>query len=215
MCWLDNGYAWISVNFRGSTGFGRRFLERIWGDLGRWELADMVAARDWLVAQEIARPDEVFVHGGSYGGYLTLFALGKRPDLWIGGMALVADADLTAVYEQCSEALRGALAAWMLGTPAERPEAYAASSPITYAADVAAPVLVIQARNDTRVPAQQMESYEQRMRSLGKDIEVVWLEGGHQSFGPDTMLYCYETMLAFADRTLARKRAAQVGSPTP
>jgi dipeptidyl aminopeptidase/acylaminoacyl peptidase len=205
-CWLDHGYAWLSVNYRGSTGFGRAFLEQIWGDLGRWELADMVAAREWLVAKRIAVPDEIFVQGGSYGGYLTLFALGKRPDLWAGGLAIAADADLVSAYEHCAEALRGALRAWMLGTPAERPQAYAASSPITYAAEVAAPVLVIQARNDTRVPPQQIEDYERRLRSLGKEIEVVWLEGGHQSFGPDTLVHCYETMLAFVERTLTRRR---------
>ncbi|HZN76536.1 MAG TPA: prolyl oligopeptidase family serine peptidase [Micromonosporaceae bacterium] len=206
-CWLDNGYAWMSVNYRGSTGFGRRFLEQIWGDLGRWELTDMVAAREWLVAEGIANPDEVFVHGASYGGFLTLYALGKSPDLWAGGLALVADADMAAAYEDASPALKAAVAAWMLGTPDERPEAYAAASPITYAADVAAPVLVIQARNDTRVPPKQMENYEQKMRSLGKDIEVIWYDGGHQSIGPEVMVQWYEAMLEFADRTLARKRS--------
>jgi len=205
-CWLDHGYAWMGVNYRGSTGFGRSFMEQIWGDLGRWELADLVAARDWLVTQAIAVPDEVFIHGASYGGYLTLFALGKRPDLWAGGLALVATADFTSEYEHASPALQAAVAAWMLGTPDERPEAYAASSPITYAADVTAPVLVIQARNDTRVPAGQMEDYERRMKELGKDIDVVWLEGGHQSVGPDVQVRCYETMLAFADRVRASKR---------
>jgi dipeptidyl aminopeptidase/acylaminoacyl peptidase len=201
--WLDHGYAWISVNYRGSLGFGRDFAEQIWGDLGHRELADMVAARDWLVAQGIARADEIFLFGGSYGGYLTLFGLGKRPDLWVGGMAIAADADLAGCYEHSSDALRAAVAGWMRGTPAERPEAYARSSPITYAADVAAPVLVIQFRNDTRVPPQQMEGYERRMRELGKDIEVVWLDGGHQSGGPDTWVRCHEKMLEYAERVRA------------
>jgi dipeptidyl aminopeptidase/acylaminoacyl peptidase len=204
--WLDHGYAWISVNYRGSLGFGREFTEMIWGDLGRWELEDMVAARDWVVAEGIARADEIFVCGASYGGYLTLFALGNRPDLWVGGMAMVAEADLASSYEHSSEALRAALAGWMRGTPDERPEAYAKSSPITYAAEVAVPVLVIQARNDTRVPPQQMEAYERRMRELGKDIEVMWLDGGHRSVGPDTLVRSYEKMLEFAAGVLARHR---------
>jgi dipeptidyl aminopeptidase/acylaminoacyl peptidase len=204
--WPDHGYAWISVNYRGSLGFGQEFAEQIWGDLGHRELEDMVAARNWAVAEGIARADEIFLCGASYGGYLTLFGLGRRPDLWIGGMAVAADADLAVCYEHSSEALRAAVAGWMRGTPSERPEAYAKSSAITYAADVAAPVLVVQMRNDTRVPAEQMEGYERRMRELGKDIEVVWFEGGHQSVGPQMLISCYERMLAFAESVLARKR---------
>jgi dienelactone hydrolase len=207
-CWLDHGYAWISVNFRGSLGFGVEFAEQIWGDMGRLELQDMVAARDFVVRGGIARPDEVFAFGASYGGYLTLFALGRRPDLWVGGMGLACDADLALSYEDASEALKAAMAGWMKGTPAQRPDAYANSSPITYAADFAAPVLIIQARNDTRTPPRQIEVFERRMRELGKELEVTWLDGGHQSVGPDMLIHVFETMLDFAGRTLARKRAA-------
>ena len=100
--WAENGFAWLSVNFRGSTTFGRDFQAKIWGDAGHWELEDMVAARDFLVGQGIALPDKVLVTGGSYGGYLTLLALGKRPNLWAGGMGLVAIADQTLTWEDSS-----------------------------------------------------------------------------------------------------------------
>jgi dipeptidyl aminopeptidase/acylaminoacyl peptidase len=206
-CWLDHGYAWISVNFRGSLGFGVEFAEQIWGDMGRLELEDMVAARDFVVREGIARPDEVFAHGASYGGYLTLFALGRRPDLWAGGMGIVVDTDLVLAYEDASEALKAAIAGWMKGTPTERPAAYAKSSPVTYAADFAAPVLIIQGRNDTRTPPRQVEIFERRMRELGKELEVSWFDGGHQSVGPDLWVRAFETMLDFAERVLKRQRA--------
>jgi dipeptidyl aminopeptidase/acylaminoacyl peptidase len=204
--WLDHGYAWINVNFRGSLGFGRQFAEQIWGDLGNLELEDMVAARDFLVAQGISRPDEILLYGASYGGYLTLLGLGKRPDLWAGGIAIAADADMTMTYEDSSEALKAAAAGWMRGTPSERPDAYVKSSPITYAEHVAAPVLVLQLRNDTRTPPRQMEKYERVMRELGKDIELIWLDGGHQSGGPDMWVTCHEKMLEFTEGVLARIR---------
>ena len=203
---LDHGYAWISVNYRGSVGFGRDFTEKIWGDLGHWELADMAAAHEWVVREGIARPDEIFAFGASYGGYLTLFALGRRPDLWAGGMGIVAEADLAVSYTEVSDALRAAMRGWMKGSPEDRPEAWARSSPITYVADFAAPTLVIQARNDSRIGVKQMQDFEQRMREHGKEIELVWLEGGHQSFGPDTVVYCWERMLSFVDGVLARRR---------
>ncbi len=150
--WLDHGYAYLTVNYRGSTTFGRAFKEKIWGDLGHWEVEDMVAARDWLLREGIARPDAILVTGGSYGGYLTLMALGTRPDLWAGGMALVAPADFITEYYDGTDWSKGYLTAMMGGTPEERPAQYAASSPITYAERVTAPLLVIQGRNDLRCP---------------------------------------------------------------
>jgi dipeptidyl aminopeptidase/acylaminoacyl peptidase len=194
----------MSVNFRGSTTFGRDFAERIWGQTGRWELEDMVAARAWLVEQGIARPDQVFITGGSYGGYLTLYALGRRPDLWAGGMAVAAEGDLVTSYHEASDALRAAIAGWMRGTPQERPEAYAASSPITYATAVTAPLLVIQARNDTRTPPRQLENYQHRLLELGKEIEVDWFDGGHLSIGPQLWISFQERMLDFANRVRTR-----------
>jgi dipeptidyl aminopeptidase/acylaminoacyl peptidase len=202
--WLDHGFAFLSINYRGSTTFGRMFQQQIWGDLGNLEVADMVAARDWLVREGIARPDAILLTGWSYGGYLTLQALGKRPDLWAGGMAGIAIADWSIQYEDSAETLKGYQAAIFGGTPAEKPEQYAASSPISYAERVRAPVLIIQGRNDTRTPARPIELYEQKMRALGKQIEVEWFDAGHLGAFADTELAVahQELMLRWAYRVL-------------
>jgi dipeptidyl aminopeptidase/acylaminoacyl peptidase len=201
--WLDQGFAWLSVNYRGSIGFGRDFQERIWGDIGHWELEDMVAGRAFLVDSGVAVPDAVFAHGASYGGFLTLFALGKRPDLWAGGIAEVATTDWAQDYEEVSPALKGALSAWFGGTPEERPEAYAASSPATYAERFRAPVLVFQARNDSRVGSGQMERFVDRLRRLGKEVELVWWEGGHAWPPQDQLIDSQERAMRFAATVLA------------
>jgi Tol biopolymer transport system component/dienelactone hydrolase len=177
--WLDHGFAYLTINFRGSTTFGKEFQEQIWGNLGLWEVEDMVAGCNWLVEQGIARQDQILLTGWSYGGYLTLQALGKRPDLWAGGMAGIAIADWAIMYEEAADTLRGWQVTLFGGTPEEKPEQYAASSPITYVQNVAAPVLIIQGRNDTRTPARPIEMYEAKMQSLGKPIEVHWFEAGH------------------------------------
>ncbi len=200
--WLDHGFAFLSVNYRGSTTFGREFQQKIWGNPGHWEVEDMVAARDWLVAQGIARPDQVLLNGWSYGGYLTLQALGTRPDLWAGGMAGVAVADWAIEFEDEAETLKAYDVALFGGTPAEVPERYAASSPLTYVENVRAPVLIIQGRNDTRCPARQVEIYEQRMRALGKPIEVHWFDAGHGSPSVEQNIQFQEAMLRFAYRVL-------------
>jgi dienelactone hydrolase len=198
--WLDHGFAFLSINYRGSTTFGKAFEEQIWRDLGHWEVEDMVAARSWLVEQGIAIPDAILLTGWSYGGYLTLQALGVRPDLWAGGMAGVAIADWAVQYEDTAAMLRGYQVAILGGTPQEQPERYAASSPITYAERVRAPVLIIQGRNDTRTPARPIELYEAKMKALGKTITVHWFETGHVGSFAQTELSIQhqEMMLRFA-----------------
>jgi Tol biopolymer transport system component/dienelactone hydrolase len=202
--WLDHGFAFISVNYRGSTTFGRDFEQQIWGRPGELELEDMVAARNWLVAEGIADPGAILLTGGSYGGYLTLLGLGRRPDLWAGGMATVPIADWAAMYEDESESLRGYHKALFGGTPDETPEQHRISSPITYVENVQAPVLILQGRNDTRTPARPVEQYEARMRSLGKEIQVHWYDTGHagSSTSVDERILQQELMLRFAYRVL-------------
>jgi dipeptidyl aminopeptidase/acylaminoacyl peptidase len=200
--WLDHGFAFLSINYRGSTTFGRAFLEQIWGNVGRLEVEDMVAAREWLVKEGIADAARVFATGWSYGGYLTLLALGMKPDLWAGGMAGIAVADWAMAHEDTTDTLRGIRAARFGGTPAEQPERYAASSPITYAQHVKAPVLIIQGRNDTRTPPRSIEVYEAKMKALGKAIEVHWFAAGHGSLMVNQSIEHHELMLRFAGRII-------------
>ena len=200
--WLDHGFAFLSINYRGSTTFGRAFLEQIWGNVGRWEVEDMVAAREWLIKEGIADPARVLVTGWSYGGYLTLLALGTQPDLWAGGMAGIAIADWAIAHEDTTDTLRSWRAARFGGTPEEVPERYAASSPITYAQHVKAPVMIIQGRNDTRTPPRSVEAYEAKMKALGKSIEVHWFDAGHGSLVVDQAVEHHELMLQFARRVL-------------
>ena len=127
----------------------------------------------------IAHPDQIFPSGWSDGGYLTLLALGRRPQLWAGGMAGVAVADWAMLYEDASETLRGYCKALFGGTPAEKPEQYAASAPIGDVERVQAPLLIIQGRNDSRTPARPVEVYVERLRALGRPVEVEWFEAGH------------------------------------
>lgn len=206
--WVDAGFAFLSINYRGSVTFGRDFERAIWHNLGQYELEDIVAAREWAVREGIARPDAVFLSGWSYGGYLTLWGLGRRPALWAGGMAGIAIADWAVQYEDSAETLRGYQVALFGGTPHEVPERYRVSSPITYVEQVRAPVLIIQGRHDTRTPARPIEMYEATMKTLGKPIEVVWFEAGHLGAAAQAeQAIRFHTLMAdFAERILAGQR---------
>lgn len=201
---IDHGFAYLTLNFRGSITFGRDFKEAIWGRLGELELQDMVAARAWLVEQGIARPDAVFLHGYSYGGFLTYYALGRTPEFWAGGIPVMGVADWIANFEdeRCTEALRMVFAGRFKGTIAEVRERYIESSPITYVHQVQAPMLIIHGLHDSRVPTRQIELYAQRLKELGKPHELVWYDGGHFPTGAELWIELYQKMLDFLQRTL-------------
>jgi dipeptidyl aminopeptidase/acylaminoacyl peptidase len=203
--WLDHGFAFATINYRGSTTFGEEFRGKIWGNIGHWELEDMVAARDWLVTEGISDPQAIILNGASYGGYLTLWGLGKRPDLWVGGIARVAIADWAINYEDAAGAMQGAFRNWFLGSPEEKLAQYKASSPISYAEQVQAPLFIYQGKNDTRTSARQMELYEAKMKALGKDITVQWFDAGHTG-GSDVAkaVALQEEMMQIARRILLK-----------
>ena len=185
-----------------STTFGYDFQHAIDGVLGELEVEDIAAGVNWLIDNGIADPNAILKTGGSYGGYLTLLSLGKRPEIWAGGMALVAIADWTLMYEDQAGTLRGYQRSLFGGTPDEKPEAHKKSSPITYAENYAADLLVIQGANDTRCPARQMQVFEQKMKELGKSIDVHWFDAGHGSRAIEQSIEQQELMLRFAYRVL-------------
>jgi dienelactone hydrolase len=202
--WLDHGFAWLAINYRGSTGFGRAFREIIWGHIGHWEIEDMVAARNWLIKEGIADPDRIILHGWSYGGYLTLLALGKHPDVWAAGLAGTATVDWAMEYDDLSPAMRGYSVALLGSTPQQKPAEYAAVSPINYIDRIKAPVLIIQGRNDTRTPARPVEVYEKKMREFGKEIEVHWYNEGHSGGGVEQEIEHQEIMMRFIYKVIGR-----------
>ncbi|GAB5493206.1 MAG: prolyl oligopeptidase family serine peptidase [Phototrophicaceae bacterium] len=200
--WVDHGFAVFSINYRGSVTFGKDFEKSIHGHLGDYEVEDIEAGVKWLLDNNIAHPEMILKTGGSYGGYLTLLALGKTPDLWAGGMAVVAIADWVLMYEDQAETLRSYQRALFGGTPDEKPDEMAKSSPITYAEKVKAPIQVIQGENDTRCPSRQMKHYEEKMTSLNKHLEMVWFNAGHGSRAMEQSIEHQELKMRFAYRVL-------------
>jgi dipeptidyl aminopeptidase/acylaminoacyl peptidase len=193
---VDHGYAVASLNYRGSVTFGREYQQAIWNDVGHWEIEDLTAAANRLVTEGIARPGGIVLTGGSYGGYLTLLGLGRRPELWAGGVAHVAVADWVKMYEESAGTLRAYEEQVFGGPPDANPDLYRRASPITYVEQLAAPLLVFQGANDTRCPPGQFRAFEAAARAAGKSIDVEWFDAGH--IGPDT-----EQSIAFQERSLA------------
>jgi dipeptidyl aminopeptidase/acylaminoacyl peptidase len=108
------------------------------------------------------------------------------------------------MHEDASESLRGYLTGLFGGTPADKPDHYAASSPMADVEQVRVPLLIIQGRNDSRTPARPVEVYAERLRALGKTVEVEWFETGHSGGFADIDLGIahQERMLQFAQAVL-------------
>lgn len=178
---VDAGYAAVTVNYRGSTGYGSQWRDANTDDIGFVELADIARVREHLVATGVIDPTQVALTGGSWGGFLTLLGLGTQPDLWSCGIAAVPVADYVAAYEDEMEGLKAYDRAMFGGSPADVPEAYVRASPLTYIEKVLAPVLVLAGVNDPRCPLRQIENYLSALESLNKQHEVYRFDAGHGS----------------------------------
>ena len=200
--WLDHGFAYLSVNYRGSTTFGREFQDKINGDVGHWELEDMLAARRWLIQEGISAPDGIVLEGGSYGGFLTAWALSQAPDEWAGGMAPVAIVDWTMNYEDSTAAMKGWAQMLFDGTPQEKPHLYRDRSPLTHVAAISAPLLIFQGKHDSRATPRQMKRFSAEMEKLEKDFTLIWLDSGHGFGDAATTQRIQEAHLRFAYRVL-------------
>ncbi len=201
--WVDHGFAWMSVNYRGSTTFGVEHMQAIMGFPGHREVDDLAAAATWALENGITTEGKIIVQGASYGGYLALQALGKRPDLWAGGIAENAIADWTRAYAHLPPMMQSYHRALWGGTPDDQPDIHRNGSPITYVDAIEAPVLVIQATDDPRSPQAQMQAYADALHAAGKTLTLHWVDtAGHVLRAAQHNIDHMQIMLDWAHSTI-------------
>jgi dienelactone hydrolase len=199
--WVDAGFVVVEVNYRGSTGYGSAWRDAIEGRPGLTELEDVAAVLDACVAAGSVDPARVVVEGWSWGGYLALLAAGTQPRRWAAALAGVPVADYLTAYADEMEQLRAFDRALFGGSPETRPEAYRASSPLTYVDDVVAPVLVLAGENDPRCPIRQVDTYLAALAAAGRvHYEVSRFDAGHGSLVVEETMRHAATEVAFARR---------------
>jgi dipeptidyl aminopeptidase/acylaminoacyl peptidase len=179
--WIDAGFAVVHVNYRGSTGYGSAWRDAIEGRPGLTELADVAAVHKWAVSTGLADPEKCVVAGASWGGYLSLLAVGTQPDKWAAAVGGVPVADYLAAYEDEMEPLRAFDRALFGGSPEELPDLYRECSPMTYVDQVRAPVLVWAGENDPRCPIRQIDNYLDRLAERNMQYEEFRYDAGHGS----------------------------------
>jgi dipeptidyl aminopeptidase/acylaminoacyl peptidase len=201
--WLDAGFAVVEVNYRGSTGYGSAWRDAIEGRPGLTELEDIAAVYDWAVADGLADPARTVVEGASWGGYLTLLALGTQPDRWAAGVAIVPVADYVAAYEDEMEPLRDFDRALFGGSPDDVPDRYRDSSPLTYVDKVRVPVLVMAGENDPRCPIRQIDNYLERLAARDAPHSVYRYDAGHGSLVVAELIRQVGMTIEFARQSVA------------
>jgi dienelactone hydrolase len=199
--WVDAGFVVVEVNYRGSTGYGTAWRDAIEGNPGRTELVDVAAVHDHCVAHGLVDPARCVVEGWSWGGYLTLLALGTQPERWAAGVAGVPVADYLAAYADEMEQLRAFDRALFGGSPDQLPAVYRDASPLTYVDAVRAPLLVLAGENDPRCPIRQVDNYLEALAGLpDARYEVLRFDAGHGSLVVAETLRHTAAEIAFARR---------------
>jgi dipeptidyl aminopeptidase/acylaminoacyl peptidase len=196
----SRGYVVIASNPRGSTGYGRAFQAANHRDLGGGDLADYVAGAQFVVDTGYVDARRIGIAGLSYGGYMTMMALSKTPEVWAAGVETCGITNWLSIYEGGSPMLREYLVG-LLGDPVKDEAVYAASSPLTYLAHVKAPLLALAGGNDIRVPPSEAEQVVQFLRSAGKTVDTkVYADEGHGFFKRENQIDALERMVAWFDR---------------
>ncbi|KUN00129.1 peptidase S9 [Streptomyces yokosukanensis] len=213
---VASGYAVARVNYRGSTGYGPRWQREFPAGVGHTQVEDLAAVRADLVARGLVAQDASALWGVSWGAYLVLLALGSRPGLWQAGIAVKPVADWVAAHRATTPALRALDVRLFGGTPDEVPERYAASSPLTCAAAVTAPLLVVGATRDAKCPPGQIRTYLAALAAADVPHEAMWLETGHDGYDGAAHVAVLRRSLRFLrDRLPAPAPGALTRPPAP
>jgi dipeptidyl aminopeptidase/acylaminoacyl peptidase len=196
------GFTVFAPNVRGSGGFGRAFMCADDGPAREASFADVPATVRALVDGGIAAPGRIGAHGWSYGGYLTLVALTRWPDLFAAGATLAGMSDLRSFFAG-TERWMAAASVTEYGDPIADREMLAAISPMTHLHRLTSPVLLCHGDRDTNVPVGESVQAHQELQARGGPSELLLLPGeGHTIVGRDHLVELSERVATWFDRWL-------------
>ncbi|HJV08384.1 MAG TPA: S9 family peptidase [Acidimicrobiales bacterium] len=202
--WLANrGYLCVQVNFRGSTGYGKEFVnagDKEWGAKMHDDLLDAV---DWVVEHGHADRAKVAIYGGSYGGYAALAGAAFTPDVFACAVDIVGPSNLKTLIESIPPYWAPMIAQFhtRVGNPDTEPDFMWERSPLSKAGDIRIPLLIAQGANDPRVKQAESEQIVAALKEKGIDHEyMLFPDEGHGFAKPENRLRFY----AHAEKFLAK-----------
>jgi dipeptidyl aminopeptidase/acylaminoacyl peptidase len=204
--WLANrGYAVLQVNFRGSTGYGKAFVNagnREWAGKMHDDLIDAV---NWLVQQGISDPQKIAIMGGSYGGYATLVGLTFTPDVFACGVDIVGPSNLITLMQSIPpywEPLKANFY-YRVGNLETEEEFLKSRSPLFFVDRITKPLLIAQGANDPRVKQAESEQIVEAMQKANKPVKyALYTDEGHGFARPENRLHFYAIAEEFLSKYL-------------
>jgi dipeptidyl aminopeptidase/acylaminoacyl peptidase len=204
--WLANrGYVCLQVNFRGSTGYGKEFLnagDKEWGGKMHDDLVDAV---EWAVDEGFADPERLAIYGASYGGYAALVGATFTPDLFTCAVATMGPSNLVTFMQTVPPYWSTMLPIMhrRVGNPETEEEFLISRSPLFKVDEIEVPMLIAHGANDPRVKQAESEQIVQAMKDKGLDCEfLVFEDEGHGFMRPENRLEFYAATEEFLSKHL-------------
>lgn len=194
--WTSRGFAVLDVNYRGSTGYGRAYREKLKGKWGIYDVDDVVAGANYLVAQGKVDAQRLAIRGGSAGGYTTLAAL-TFTDVFAAGASYYGIGDLKSLVEDTHK-FEARYLDRLVGVYPQDSEIYADRSPLNHVDRLSCPVIFLQGEEDKVVPPQQAERMADALQKKGVTVELRMFAGEQHGFRrAETIIETLNAELAF------------------
>lgn len=196
----NRGFCVLQINFRGSTGYGRKFWE---AGFGQWGLAmqdDITDGVHWLVKQGIADPKRIGIYGGSYGGYATLAGVTFTPDLYAAAVDYVGVSNLFTFMNTIPPYWAPLMPKFheMVGHPERDKERLAATSPALHVDKIKTPLFIAQGARDPRVNKAESDQVVEALKKRGVEVEYMVKDNeGHGFHNDENKFAFYRAMEAF------------------
>ena len=212
----SRGYTVFQPQFRGSGGFGKRYMEAGYGQWGAAMQDDISDGVRWLVEHGHADPDRICIYGASYGGYAALWGLAKTPALYRCGASFAGVTDLEYLLTDNSDVNAKATGRLrrnrMFGTSSARKQVLDDFSPLKNAAQFRVPVLIAHGELDRRVPIEHSAKMVGRLKDLHKQVQwLVLREEGHGIFREENQERFFQALFTLFDRTIGPALPAAIG----
>jgi dipeptidyl aminopeptidase/acylaminoacyl peptidase len=201
----NRGYAVLQVNFRGSTGYGRKFWESSFKKWGKEMQDDITDGVKWLIKKGIADSKRIGIYGGSYGGYATLAGLAFTPDLYACGVDYVGVSSIFSWIKAFPPYWKPFLEMVyeMVGHPEKDKELLKAASPFFHVDKIKVPLFIAQGANDVRVPKAESDQMVKALKKRGIDVPYMVKENeGHGFRNEENRFDFYRAMETFLGKHL-------------
>jgi dipeptidyl aminopeptidase/acylaminoacyl peptidase len=194
---VNQGYMVLAPNYRGSTGYGKEFQQANLFDMGGGDLQDVLAGVDWIKQTGHLDPKKIAVMGGSYGGYLSMMAVTKAPEVWAAGVPIVPFVNWFTEIENEDPVLQQSDLATM-GDPVKNKALYEERSPINFIDQIKAPLLLLAGGHDPRCPKSETQQVVDAIKKRGGTVDSkIYENEGHGFARVENQIDAYKRVADF------------------